>query len=132
MKMRSVLIAGFAVLVASAAVSAADSSISAKAESGDGAFVSATLAPFGSFEWVAAPRYTRNAVVRHNAARALRGKKITVAKAQEVLRTTDEVRALLDQAVKTCKQNNKTGLCTGNQVKANVLLNQADAKLAAL
>ena len=59
----------------------------------------ATLAPLGSFEWTAAPAYTRNAAVRHRAAALLRDGRISRAQARDVLRETDRTRALLDQAV---------------------------------
>lgn len=57
-----------------------------------------TLASFGTFEMDLAPVYTRNAVARHNAARALRNKQITADEAREILSWTDDARFLLDKA----------------------------------
>ena len=59
----------------------------------------ATLAPLGSFEWHAAPTYTRTAAARHRAAALLRDGRITRDQAIEVLRQTDQARRLLDEAV---------------------------------
>lgn len=145
MNVRSILIAAAAVLLSSTAV-AADSSIKATATSGDGAFIAATLAPYGSFEFIAAPSYTKLALVRRGAIRTLRrdteacasqakptectGK--AIARAESLQKRADDVRRLLDHSVTACAQNNKTGVCKGDQVKAFVLLSEASARLAAL
>lgn len=65
----------------------------------DGSYSAATLAPLGSFEWKIAPSYTRNALVRHNTAKALRKQEITLAVASNVLKATDRARTLLDNAI---------------------------------
>lgn len=65
-----------------------------------GVEVFATLAPLGSFEWRAAPTYTRNAVLRHRAAVLLNDQRITVAEATRIQASADGVRRLLDQAVR--------------------------------
>lgn len=57
-----------------------------------------TIAPFGSFEMQLAPAYTRLAVLRHNAARALAGGRISVATAQSVQDKADMARIQLDAA----------------------------------
>jgi len=59
----------------------------------------ATLAPIGSFEWQAAPAYTKLAMMRHNAAKALRKGEISVEDAIEVQNAADAIRAVLDAAV---------------------------------
>lgn len=128
---RFIAIIGAAVLLASTATLAAEP-IAAKAESGGGTALAATLAPYGSFEFVAAPSYTKLATARTSAAAALRKRQITVAEAQTFQKRADEVRSLLDQALKVCAQDNKSGVCKGNARKANVLLTDANAKLAAL
>lgn len=58
----------------------------------------ATLASFGTFEMQLAPAYTRLAVLRHNAARALDKGRIPVDAAQEIQAGADAVRAQLDRA----------------------------------
>jgi len=74
--------------------------LEANARSGFDTFAAGTLAPIGSFEWQAAPTYTQNAVLRHNAARALQKGSITLETAEEIQKRTDRVRELLDAAVK--------------------------------
>lgn len=92
----------------------------------------ATLAPVNSFEWKAAPVYTRLAVMRHSAASALRNKQIPVALARSIQTMADEVRVLLDASLKACAQNDHTGQCTNDPAKAQALLDQAVAALAAI
>lgn len=88
-----------ALVLGLAACQPAGSPLPATAPAPGGVEAFATLAPLGSFEWHAAPAYTRNAALRHRAAALLRGGRITKAQAVEVLRRTDRVRTLLDSAV---------------------------------
>lgn len=128
--MKRFLAIGVAVLLASAAI-AAEPPMTAKAES-QGTTFAASLAAYGSFEFLAAPSYTKLAIARSNAASALRNKKITPAQAQDIQKRADAARAQLDQALKVCAQDNKTGVCKGNAARANVLLTEANAKISAL
>lgn len=57
-----------------------------------------TLATFGTFEMELAPAYSRLAVLRHNAANALRKGKISVEVAKKIQRGADLARVSLDQA----------------------------------
>lgn len=57
-----------------------------------------TLATFGTFEMELAPAYTRLAVLRHNAAAALRKGKISVEVAKKIQRGANLARVSLDQA----------------------------------
>lgn len=57
-----------------------------------------TLAAFGTFEMELAPAYTRLAVLRHTAARALRDKRITTKQAVDVQDMADTARRYLDEA----------------------------------
>lgn len=78
------------------AACAHESPIAGSASGGPVAF--ATLASFGTFEMQLAPAYTRLAVLRHNAARALRDRRITVAAAVSIQSAADNARSLLDAA----------------------------------
>jgi len=122
---------GVAVLLASSAI-AAEPPMASKADVGTGTTLNATLAPYGSFEFVAAPSYTKLASTRSSAAAALRKREITIGQAQEIQKRADEVRLLLDEALKVCRQDNRSGVCKGDARRANVLLTEANAKLAAL
>lgn len=57
-----------------------------------------TVAAFGTFEMQLAPAYTRLAVLRHNAARALAEKRIPVQTAEFIQAVADRARSLLDEA----------------------------------
>lgn len=57
-----------------------------------------SVAAFGTFEMQLSPAYTRLAVLRHNAARYLRDKRITVARAEFIQASADHARGLLDDA----------------------------------
>jgi hypothetical protein len=70
--------------------------LSAGASSGIVAF--GTLASFGTFEMDLAPAYTRLAVARHNAARALDKGRITVTVAEDIQADADNIRRALDNA----------------------------------
>lgn len=59
----------------------------------------ATLASSGTFEFTAAPTWTRLAALRHNAAKALRAQAITVKAAQHIQARADLARTLLDDAM---------------------------------
>lgn len=72
------------------------SGIQGRAEGGPVMF--GTVAAFGTFEMQLAPAYTRLAVLRHNTARALRDKRITVARAEFIQASADHARGLLDDA----------------------------------
>lgn len=56
----------------------------------------ATLAVWGAWESDLAPAYTRLAVLRHRAARALEARMITVDTAVAIQKTADQARSLLD------------------------------------
>lgn len=58
-----------------------------------------TLAAAGSFEWKAAPAYTRLALLRRTAAQRLNAGRIGVAHAREIQARADEARGFLDRAV---------------------------------
>ena len=58
-----------------------------------------TLATVGTFEYEAAPDFTRLAASRLRAASLLRNGRITAAQASEVQTVADQVRSLLDRAV---------------------------------
>jgi len=130
MNVRSFLIAATAVLLSSATAMAADS-LNAKAGA-SGLSVAATLASYGSFEWHAAPLYTRVALARRSAATALRKGDVTVGEAEHVQRTADRVRALLDAALKACAQDNRSGKCTGSRENADWFVAVASGKITRL
>ena len=69
----------------------------------------ATLANVGTFEWTAAPTWTRLAQLRHNAARALTNKTISVDVAKNVQARADLARSLLDQANAADKRGDAAG-----------------------
>lgn len=87
----AVLVVGCASTPNHAAGLQADESANATAAFG-------TLASFGTFEMELAPAYTRLAVLRHNAARALRKGAISVDVAKKIQRGADLARVYLDQA----------------------------------
>lgn len=62
-------------------------------------FAVGTLAPVGSFEWQAAPAYTKLALLRHSAAKKLRAGEITVSTALDVQAAADGIRSQLDAAI---------------------------------
>lgn len=72
------------------------SGIQGRADSGPVMF--GTVAAFGTFEMQIAPSYTRLAVLRHNAARYLRDRRITVERAEFIQASADRARGLLDDA----------------------------------
>lgn len=74
-----------------------------------GAFAVATLAPFGSFEWQLAPGYTRLAVLRRQAARALDRHQIDLARAITVQARADAARRQLDDARAMSDRADKDG-----------------------
>jgi hypothetical protein len=130
--MKARIFAFAAALVLSVSAFGADSlGAKATADSG-GVYMAASLAPLGSFEWVAAPRYTELATVRHNAAVKLRKGQISVEQAEAVQARADGVRKLLDAAVAACAQDDRTGQCQGSTQKASRLLVRASTQLAAL
>ena len=63
-------------------------------------YAAATLAPVGSFEWKAAPVYTKLAMLRHRAAKQLRAGEIGVQAAIDTQLAADSIRAMLDGAVR--------------------------------
>lgn len=70
-----------------------------QAEQSTGAITAfGTLATFGTFEMQLAPAYTRLAVLRHNAAQALKKGRIDVALAKKIQRAANNARVYLDQA----------------------------------
>lgn len=75
-----------------------------KQESG-GLQVFATLADFGTFEMELAPAYTRLAMLRHNAAKALRKSQITRNDAISIQQAADFARAKLDESKKLSVEN---------------------------
>lgn len=125
------LAVGVALFVSATAI--ADSPrIEAQPDGAPGVYIAATLAADGSWEAKAAPTFTRLSVARRNAAVALRKGKITVGQALQIQVKADEVRTLLDKAVASCAQDNRTGKCTRSQAAADRLLEQATVKLLAL
>lgn len=58
----------------------------------------ATLAVWGEWESDLAPAYTRLAVIRHRAARALDARRIGVETAVAIQKTADQARRLLDES----------------------------------
>jgi hypothetical protein len=88
-------------------------------------FAEATLAPVGSFEYQAAPLYTRNAANRHKAAVQLRHHRITAEEAQLAQNKADQIRLLLDRAIALCKEDDHTGQCTGDAKQASGALAEA-------
>lgn len=63
-----------------------------------GLYAAATIARVGTVDEQLAPAYTRNALVRQRAARALETGRIDVGTARAVLAQTDAARAALDAA----------------------------------
>ncbi len=110
----------------------ADASMVASAVSGKDVRLNGTMAPEGSFEWKAAPTYTGLFAYRDwQTDRAMSGL-IKVETLQASLVRADEVRALLDNALRACAQDNHTGACTKDGKTAEKLLAQAASKLKKL
>ena len=91
-----------------------------------------TIAPKGSFEEKADPVYTQLAAQRDLLADMIYAGKITVPQAVAANHRHDLIRGLMDDAVRVCAQNNKTGKCTGDAAKAQKLLVQAKVELVKL
>lgn len=104
--------------------------LAGKAESG--LFANATLATLGSFEWDTAPITNRAADVLTAIPMALKKHEITKAEAQQKIDAAGKAHDLVQQALKTCKQDAKSGHCKGSESKARTLLDQAKAQLAGL
>ena len=100
------------------------SGLESRPSSDQGSYAVATLAPFGSFEWRAAPVYTRLAVLRKQTARRLNRGEIRVETAIEVQSQADSVRGNLD-AARAAHDAGKTEL-------AERLLTQAEAWVVSL
>ena len=66
---------------------------------GGGVAAFATLAPEGTLEWRASPAYTGLAAARHQAAKNLRKRRITVDQAKAAQALADAIRSDLDRAV---------------------------------
>lgn len=116
------LLAAVAALVMLAACAKPVAQLSGAADGDDGMFAVGTVASIGSFEFKAAPLYTQLAIARHQAAVKLRHREISVDQAQAVQDAADKVRKLLDSALSTCAQDEKTGKCTKNPAAADALL----------
>lgn len=131
--MKAILVcAALLVSAATHAASPAVEPIKADAQSGSGIQMTATLSPFGSFEWKLSPSYTRAAVARRAALIDLRKGRISVERAEELQRRADHVRSLLNRAKDACRQDDRTGKCTSDAAAAERLLAQANAALAAI
>lgn len=91
-------------------------------------FAVGTLAPIGTFEYKAAPAYTKLAMLRHNAAKKLRAGDITVQAAIDLQTAADGVRALLDAAVRDDAQG-RNDAATTKLIAAGVQLFAAESAL---
>jgi hypothetical protein len=85
----------------------------------DPTYAVATLAPLGSFEFEAAPTFTRNAMLRHRSAALARAGKIEVSALEAAIKNCDAARLKLDAALSADRAH--------NQIKAHQLLNEASA-----
>lgn len=132
MKAKIIVIVAAAAALISFSALAADSSLRAAKDDAGGLFMAGTLAPLNSFEFKAAPAYTRLASIRRTAAVALRKGSISVDRAEAIQASADKARSLLDRSVDACKQDNKTGACTGNGRQAEQLLASAQRAIAAI
>lgn len=107
--MKNLFVAVLALGLAACAMQAPQrAAVSLEAEhttSGINTYAIGTLAPLGSFEWKAAPAYTRLAVLRHNAAVSLRAGRINVDDAETIQSRADHIRSLLDAAIKADAQH---------------------------
>ncbi len=88
-----------------------------------------TLASFGTFEMETAPVITRNAVARHNAARAVRQQKITADQGTKLLALTDRVRAYLEQAHAAAPDGKETPEAREYLDKAIAMIEAIEGKL---
>lgn len=88
-----------------------------------------TLAPKGSFEEKASGTYVELAHYRDSLFDKLQAGKLTADQTVAANSYADQVRELLDESFRACKQDNKSGLCTGDSAKAGKLLGQAKALL---
>lgn len=89
-----------------------------------------TLATLGSFEWDAAPLKTHAAAGLLHIPQLLHDHKYTKAQAQAKLDQVDAAHDLIQEALAICKQNDHTGKCTGDAVRARTLLDRARDDLA--
>lgn len=119
-----------ALLAVSPPVHAADTSLGGGAVSGP--FFVGTLAPANSFEAKTAPLFTRIKVIAHLTDVAYLQKRISRLKGQQVHDQALKAWTLVNAAVSVCKQDDKTGKCTGSQASADMLLDQATQAVAAI
>lgn len=104
--MRLFFLTLFAVLIAGCATTPIESARPARDA---GTFAVATIAPFGSFEFEAAPAYTRLAVARRLAARRLSDGRMTVEHAIAVQAAADDARRALDAAAAAASSGDRAG-----------------------
>lgn len=110
-----------ALLAACATQPANDLSGNAVQDKVGGAIVVATLAPFGSYEWQAAPTFTRLIVLRKRATAMVYRHEISAATATQILQLTDLARADLDAGIKADAQKD-AGTATLKLISAGRLL----------
>lgn len=89
----------------------------------------ATLASFGSFEMELAPAYTRLAVLRHNAARQLTQRRITVGAAEDIQAMADAARSSLDAAHAETMDGKEKPAARKNLANAKMLIEDAEKLL---
>lgn len=93
------------------------------------AFVNGTVAPLGSFEWGVAPLQTE---IRRRSdlgyVQMLKGE-ITANESQRQHDKLQNALNLVGRAIVACKQDNKTGHCTGDQKGADELVKQAQESM---
>lgn len=107
------------------------SSVAALAGAADsGVFIAGTIAALGSFEWDAAPLTNHAATAIHEAAVAFKQGRISEGNGQKIVDAATQANNFVVKAVGLCKQNSKTGKCTGDEIAARRLLEQARAALS--
>lgn len=95
-------------------------------------YIAGTLATLGSFEWDSAPLTNHAATAIHEAAVAYSQGRITQSAGQSIVDTSIRANNLIVKANTLCKQNAKTGKCTGDETTARKLLDQARAQMSAI
>ena len=124
MKIYQLLVAaGVALLLCACGTTPAQQPLPAPQESlADPTFAVATLASLGSFEFEAAPAFTRNAVLRHRSAALARAGKIGITTLEQAIRNCDSARVKLDAALAADRAR--------NAIQAHRLLNEASEIIA--
>lgn len=121
-----------AAMLMSACQAAPSTSLSAVATGESSSFSVGTLCAVNSFECEVSPSYARIASVVHTATFDFRQGRITAPQLQSIVDRGRGAVAKLDAVQATCRQDARSGKCTGNEELARKLLVEAKQSVASV